>query len=100
ARTALRLAKARNLPAVAVERVNWATVVDQRISLSGGTRARLIAWPPPGKAGVRWLVILDHGLDPADPGVRAELESALTELRAATGVEDSAGSDPGIAQPW
>ena len=31
---------------------------------------------------------------------RAELESALTELRAATGLEDLAGSEPGIAPPW
>ena len=31
---------------------------------------------------------------------RAELESALTELRAATGLEDLAGSEPWIALPW
>jgi len=32
--------------------------------------------------------------------VRAELESALTELRAATGLEDPEGSEPGISPPW
>src|SRR5216683_473916 len=57
--------------------------------------ARVIARRLPGEAGVTWLVILDRGLDPADPGIRAELESALTELRAVTGVEGSAGSEPG-----
>ncbi len=99
ARTVLRLAKAWDLPAVVAERVSWATVVDQRISLNGEAGARVIARRLPGGAGVTWLVILDHGLDPGDPGVRAELESALTELRAATGVEDAAGFEPGIAPP-
>ncbi len=95
ARTVLRLAKDWDLPAVAVERVSWAKVLDQRISLNGGAGARVIARRLPGEAGVTWLVILDRGLDPADPGIRAELESALTELRAVTGVEGSAGSEPG-----
>jgi hypothetical protein len=49
---------------------------------------------------VRWLVILDRGLDPGNPVVGAELESALTELRAVTGLEDLAGSEPGILRPW
>jgi hypothetical protein len=65
-----------------------------------GAAARVVARRLPGGARVTWLVILDHGLDPADPVVRAELASAVTELRAVTGAEDAAGSEPGIAQPW
>jgi len=42
----------------------------------------------PAERGFGWLVIPDRGLDPGNPVVRAELESALTELRAATGLED------------
>jgi hypothetical protein len=97
ARTVLRLARDWGLPAVAAERVGWAKVVDQRISLNGGAGARVVARRLPSDARVTWLVILDPGLDPGDPGVRAELESALTGLRAVTGVAGGAGSEPGIA---
>ena len=100
ARTVLHLAKDWDLPALAVERVSWSKVVDQRISLNGGAGARVIARRLTGEARITWLVILDHGLDPGDLGVRAELESVLTELRAETGVGDSAGSEPGIGQQW
>ena len=99
ARTVLRLARDWGLPAVAAERVNWAKVVDQRISLNGAAGARVIARRAPGGPQVRWLVILDQGLDAADPGIRAGLEAALTELRAATGL-DAAGAELGIAPPW
>jgi len=100
ARTVLRLAKDWGLPAVAAERVGWVKVVDQRISLNGGAGARVVARRLPSDARVTWLVILDSGLDPGDPGVRAGLESALTGLRAVTGVGGSAGSEPGFARPW
>jgi len=40
--------------------------------------ARVVARSLPGGARVTWLVILDHRLDPADPGVRAGLASAVT----------------------
>jgi len=43
-----------------------------------------------GQPSVSWLVILERGLDPADPAVRAALESALTDLRAMTGVDEAA----------
>jgi hypothetical protein len=100
ARTVLRLAKDWGLPTVAAERVRWATLVDQRISLNGPAGARVLARRIPSGAGVTWLVILDHGLDPADPAIKAGLQSALTELRVVTGVEDAAGAEPGNAQPW
>jgi len=100
ARTVLGLAKDWDLPAVAAERVSWTTVLDQRISLNGQPGARVVARRLPSPVRLTWLVILDRGLDPANRGVRAELESALTELRAATGLEDPAASEPGIAPPW
>jgi hypothetical protein len=100
ARTVLGLAKDWNLPAVAAERVSWTTVLDQRISLNGQAGARVVARRLPGQVRLTWLVILDRGLDPANRGVRAELESALTELRAATGLEDLTGPEPRIAPPW
>lgn len=97
ARTVLRLAKDWGLPAVTAERVSWTKVLDQRVSLNAGAGARVVVRCLPGQARLTWLVILDRGLDPANPGVQAELESALTELRAATGLEDAAAPKPGIA---
>jgi hypothetical protein len=100
ARTVLGLAKDWDLPAVAAERVSWTTLLDQRLSPNGQAGARVVARRLPGQELLTWLVILDRGLDPANRGVRAELESALTELRAATGLEDPAGSEPGLDPPW
>ena len=100
ARTVLYLARNWGLPAVAAERASWAKVVDQRISLNGQAGARVIARRAPGGPRVRWLVILDQGFDAADPGVRAELETALAELRAATGAEYGAAAEPGIGRSW
>ena len=85
ARIALRLARDWGLPAVAVERVSRSKVVDQRISLNAQAGARMIARRLPGQARIGWPVIVDRGLDPADPRIRAGLEPVLTELRAETG---------------
>jgi hypothetical protein len=90
AHTLLRLACPWDLPAVASERVSWARLVDQRVGLNGRAGARVIARRASGQPSVTWLVILDHGLDPADPAVRAAVESALTELRAETGADEAA----------
>ena len=86
ARTVLRLASDWDLPAVASERVTWTRVVDQRVSLDGRAGARVVARRAPGQPSITWLVILDRGLDPGDPAVRTAVESALTGLRAETGV--------------
>jgi len=55
----------------------------------------MIARRLPGHVRIRWLVIVDRGLDPAYPRIRAGLESVLTALRAETGVEGGAGLNPG-----
>src|SRR5215472_13214874 len=94
ARTVLRLARPWDLPAAVAERVSWAKVVDQRISLNGEAGARVIARRVPGRPQVRWLVILDRELDPADPEVRARLEAALARLRAVTGAGYGAVAEP------
>ena len=89
--TVLHLSRDWGLPALAFERVSWAKVVDQRVSL-GGAGARVIARRHRGEAPT-WVVILDHGLDPADRGIRAGLQSAISELRRVTGVEVTAGPE-------
>ena len=105
ARTVLRRAKDWGLPAMAAERVSLATLIDQRISLNGNAGARVIARRLPGQPPIIWLIILDHRLDPANPEVRAVLESALTELRAVTGVGAVLARHPGLptvvrSRPW
>jgi hypothetical protein len=85
----LHLAEDLDLSAFAGGRVSWAKMVDQRISLGGDATARVVARRVPGDSHVRRLVILDRGLDAADPAIRAGLESAPTELRALTGLEGS-----------
>ena len=67
ARTVLRLAKDWGLPAVAAERVRWAKVVDQQISLNGGAGARVVARRLPSDARVTWLVIPDPASIPKTP---------------------------------
>jgi len=81
AHTVLRLACPWDLPAVAGERATWARLVDQRVWLNGHAGARVIARRAPGQPSVIWLVILDRGLHPEDPAVRAAVDSALTDLR-------------------
>jgi hypothetical protein len=85
--TVLHLSRDWGLPALAFERVSWAKVIDQRVSIAGQAGARVIARRHRGESPVTWLVILDHGLDPGDPGIQARLESAISELRRVTGVE-------------
>jgi hypothetical protein len=82
----LLLASDWGLPAVASERAAWSRVVDQRVTLNGRAGARVVARRAPGQPSITWLVILDPGLNPADPSVRAALAAALTNLRAVTGV--------------
>ena len=95
ARTVLRLACPWDLPEVASERVTWSRLVDQRVWLNGRAGARVVARRAPGKPSVTWLVIVDRMLDLADPAVRSGLESALTDLRAATGADEAgAGRRP------
>jgi len=89
--TVLHLSRDWGLPALAFERVSWAKVVDQRVSLGGQAGARVIARRHRGESPVTWLVILDHGLDPGDPGIQTGLESAISELRRVSGVEVTAG---------
>src|SRR5262249_56605653 len=100
ARTVLHLARDWDLPAVAAERISSTSLVDQRISLNGRAGAHVVARRVPGGARVRWMVIPGRGRDPGNPVVLSQLESALTELRTATGLEDPAGSEPGMAPPW
>ena len=84
-------------PTVVCERANERAVAGRNADrLNGAAGARVIARRAPGGPQVRWLVILDQGLDAADPGIRAGLEAALAELRAATGPDTVRAPNPGL----
>lgn len=68
------------------ERVNASIVVQDRITLTGKAGARVVARRIPGSTDLRWSVVFDPGLDPADPALRAAADAALAQLRASLGV--------------
>lgn len=73
-----------SLPTVVYERVTSSVVVSERVILRGELGARIVARR--AGDGLRWTVTFDAGLDPRDPGLRAEADEALAELRATLGV--------------
>ena len=75
-----------SVPAVVRERVMDSIVVTQRVQLTVSAGVRVVARRVPGSAELAWQLVLDGGLDPADPQVRAESQAALEAVRAATGL--------------
>jgi hypothetical protein len=81
----LRFDEPGQVPGVVRERVNWTVVASQHVSLRhadgriGG--AMLNARRPPTGGDVRWAVVFDAGIDPADPGWREAADAALAEFR-------------------
>lgn len=81
----LDLVDAGSLPPVLRERVTASIVAERHVALSGRLGARFLARRT--EAGeVRWSVLFDPGLDPADPQLRATADAVLADLRAAWGV--------------
>ena len=74
------------LPSVVKERVNASIVVSRHVELQGERGARLVARRTPGSSELRWSVVFDPGLDPADPDLRASADAALEALRGSLGV--------------
>jgi hypothetical protein len=74
------------LAGVVRERVTASIVIQHHVLLDGALGARLVARRVPGSADLRWSVVFDAGLDPRDPELRREADSALVELRTALGI--------------
>ena len=72
------------LPTVVYERVTSSVVVSERVLLDGEAGVRIVARR--AGDGLRWTVTFDAGLDPQDPTLRAEADTALAELRSTLGV--------------
>jgi hypothetical protein len=81
----LRFDEPGQVPAVVRERVQWTVVASHRVALMhpdgrAGT-AMFNARRSPETGEIRWGVVFDAGIDPADPGWRACADEALAELR-------------------
>ncbi|WP_049572920.1 hypothetical protein [Nonomuraea sp. SBT364] len=74
------------LPETLRERVNATIVVNKHVDLPGRGGVRLVARRRPGGEVTGWTFVFDEGLDPADPGLRAQAEQALEGVRRSMGV--------------
>ena len=82
----VELREPRLLPETVRERVNATIVVNKHVDLPGRGGVRLVARRPPGGEVLGWTLVFDDGLDPDDPGVRAQAEQALEGVRRSMGV--------------
>lgn len=86
ARHDVRLAEPGSVPETVRERVTSTVVVSTHVKLPAGG-VRITARRPAGGGGEpRWALIFDPGLDPGDPGLRAQAEQAMEEIRRQTGL--------------
>ncbi|WP_327086320.1 hypothetical protein OIE66_28815 [Nonomuraea sp. NBC_01738] len=76
----------RRMPETVRERVNATIVVNKHVQLPGRGGVRLVARRSPGGDVKEWTLVFDEGLDPNDPGVRAQAEQALEGVRRSMGV--------------
>ncbi|NBE99176.1 hypothetical protein FE391_37440 [Nonomuraea sp. KC401] len=81
-----RIAEPRMLPETLRERVNATIVVNKHVDLPGKGGVRLVARRKPGGEVLGWTFVFDDGLDPEDPGLRAQAEQALEGMRRSMGV--------------
>ena len=71
------------VPEAVRERVTSSIVVTERVVLAdvGGAGAQITGRRSPDAPGLRWSVTFDHGLDPADPALRAAADRELARIR-------------------
>jgi hypothetical protein len=82
----LRLADPGSVPETVQERVTATIVINHPAALPGGGRVRIVGRRAPNSDDVRWTVVFDAGLDPADPELRAQAGELLAALRRQTGL--------------
>lgn len=79
------LTDVRDLPHAIHACVTESVVVSERLDLGEG-RGALAAARRTDAGDIAWTVVFDAGLDPSDPGLRAQAEAALADLRSALGI--------------
>ncbi|MFB4315488.1 hypothetical protein [Actinomadura sp. 21ATH] len=82
----VRLTEAGSVPETVRERVTATVVISHNARLPGGGTVRIAGRRPSGGGDVRWSFVFGSGLDPDDPGLRAEAEQLLEDLRRQTGL--------------
>jgi hypothetical protein len=82
----VRLTDPGSVPETVRERVTATIAVSHQAALPGGGRVRIAGRRPATGGDVRWTFVFDPGLDPDDPGLRAQAEQALHDLRRQTGL--------------
>lgn len=82
----VRLPDPGSVPETVRERVTATVVISRTARLPGGGSVRIAARRPPGGGDVRWSLVFDAGLDPSDPGLRAQAEQILEDVRRQTGL--------------
>ncbi|MCP9971414.1 hypothetical protein [Actinomadura madurae] len=74
------------MPETVRERVTATIAVTHHATLPSGGKVRIAGRRPAAGGDVRWTFVFDAGLDPADPGLRAQAEQILEDLRRQTGL--------------
>jgi hypothetical protein len=74
------------LVALARERFGATLLTSVLVSLPGGRTVAVMARRVPGSRDVTWVVRLNHGTDPDDPALRAQIVEAIRQLRAEIGI--------------
>ncbi|TDD76799.1 hypothetical protein [Actinomadura rubrisoli] len=82
----VRLTDPGSVPETVRERVTSTIAVSHHAKLPGGAKVRIAGRRPASGGDVRWSFVFDAGLDPDDPGLRAQAEQALQDLRRQTGL--------------
>jgi hypothetical protein len=86
-RHVVRLADPGSVPEAVRERVTSTVVVSTHVKLPSGGGVRVTARrPAKGGGEPRWTLIFDPGLDPSDPGLLAQAEQAMEDIRHQTGL--------------
>jgi hypothetical protein len=82
----VRLTDPGSVPETVRERVTSTVVVDHQGRLAGGGRVRIIGRRTAGSGETHWAFVFEPGADPDDPGLRAQAEQLLEDLRRQTGL--------------
>jgi hypothetical protein len=75
------LAEPGRLPEVVRERVTASIVISEKHQLPGGGGVRIVARRRAGGGPLLWAAHFDAGLDPDDPGLRAQADELIDAAR-------------------
>jgi hypothetical protein len=69
------------VPEVVRDRVTSSIVASRHTPVEGRAGVRVVARRVPGEDELQWQVVVDRGLDPADPRVQTAGDTAVSDLR-------------------